>query len=253
MNTSKSVPLTETIPHFVHNLMPRIPRRRLLAACALLPVCFLFLLVLRQSDPISDLESAKAKWAATGITDYRIVVEFPRPFLTCKQDFEVRGTNVSHKFKDTCTMGSAVTGTRSTIWPTVATLFNQIEESQKNQLCGPNGCVCDGPIVTDVVYDPERGYPQKITYTLRQDLRSRDPQYWLAMIDGSLANCPQVTYVGQTIRVTSLEAVPPLVEQLAESTPEIGVGDPGKPEVTNEGTPEISLSDAIKPKATATP
>ena len=105
----------------------------------------------------------------------------------------------------------------------------------------------------DVVYDPEHGYPQQITYTLRQDLRSRDLDYWLAFLNGSLANCPQVTYVGQTIRVISLEALPPLVEQLTESTPEIGIGDPTKPETTVEATPEISLGDSITPKVTATP
>jgi hypothetical protein len=250
MNTSKSVPLTETIPHFVHNLTPRIARRRLLAACVSLPVCFLLLLIVRQFDPITDLETAKARWAATGISDYRIVVEFQRPYLTCQQDFEVRGTDIGYKHKDTCNMGGAITGNRNTNWPTVANLFDRIEDGQKTQQCGPNGCICDGPIVMEVVYDPERGYPQEINYTLRQDLRSRDLQYWLAMLNGSLAQCPQVTYIGETIRVTSLEALPPLVEQLSESTPEIGIGDPTKPEATVEAAPEISLGDAIKPEIT---
>ena len=108
-----------------------------------------------------------------------------------------------------------------------------LERREKNPQCGPNGCICDGPIVMDVIYDPEHGYPKQITYTLRQDLRSRDLQYWLALLDGSLANCPQVTYIGQTIRVTSLEALPPLVEQLSEATPEISIGEAIKPEVTD--------------------
>ncbi len=253
MNTSKSVPLTETIPHFVHKLIPRIPRRRLLAACALLPVCFVLMLMVRQSDPITDLETARARWAATGIIDYRIVVEFQRPYLTCQQDFEVRGTDIGYKHKDTCSMGGAITGSRSTNWPTVANLFARIEDSQTNPQCGPNGCICDGPIETEVIYDPERGYPQQITYTLRQDLRSRNLEYWVALLNGSLANCPQVTYIGQTIRVTALEALPPLVEQLNEATPEIGLGDSNKPEATPESTPETSLGDTIKPKPTATP
>ena len=57
-------------------------------------------------------------------------------------------------------------------------------------------------------------------------------QYWLALLDGLLANCPPVTYIGQTIRVTSFEVLPPLVEQLTESTPEIGIGSLIKPEST---------------------
>ena len=237
MNTSKSVPLTETIPHFVHNLIPRIPRRRLLAACAFLPVCFILLLIVRQSDPITDLETAKARWAATGITDYRITVEFQRPYLTCQQDFEVRSETISHKYKDTCSMGGAVTGSRNTGWPTVANLFARIEDAQANPQCGPNGCICDGPIEMQAIYDPERGYPQQISYTLRQDLRSRNLEYWLAMLNGTLANCPQVTYIGQTIAVKSLNPLPPLVEQLSESTPELNIGAPTKPEATPETTP----------------
>src|SRR4051812_23042644 len=111
MNTSKSVHLTETIPQFVHNLIPRLTRRRLLAACALLPVfLILFLaLIMRQSDPITDLESAEARWEATGISDYRITVEYQRPYSSCQQDFEVRGTTIGYKHKDSCNIGP-VTG-----------------------------------------------------------------------------------------------------------------------------------------------
>ena len=146
-------------------------------------------------------------------------------------------------------MGGAITGSRSTTWPTVDNLFARVEDGQKNPQCGPNGCICDGPIEMSVTYDPQRGYPQQITYTLRQDLRNRDLGYWLAMLDGSLANCPQVTYIGQTITVTSLESLPPLVESLTEATPEVGVGEPTKPELTPEVTPQIS--EGIKPENTA--
>ena len=94
----------------------------------------------------------------------------------------------------------------------------------------------------DVVYDSQRGYPLQIAYTLRPDLRSRDLQYWLAMLDGTLTNCPPVTYIGQTIRVTNLDALPPLAERLTEATPEIGVGNPAKPETSIEGSvkPEVT-------------
>jgi len=251
MSISKSVHLTAAIPQFVHKLIPHIPRRRLIAAWALLPILFLVLLVLRQSDPITDLETAKARWAASGITDYRIAVEYKRPYLTCLQDFEVRGVNIGYKHKDTCNMGSAVTGNRSPTWPTVANLFDRVENGLKSPQCGPNGCICDGPIEMTVTYEPQYGYPQQITYTLRQDLRTRDLGYWLAMLNGSLANCPQVTYVGQTISVTSLTPLPPLVENLAEATPEVGVGNPVKPELTPEATPQISIGEAIKPEVTS--
>lgn len=250
MNTLKSVHSTVTIPQFVHNNMPHISRRWLLTACALFPILFITLLVLRQSDPITDLEAARARWAATGITDYRIKVEFQRPYSTCQQDFTVRGASIAYKYKDSCRSVGVITGNRATLWPTVENLFGRIEDAQKNAQCGPNGCVCDGPIEVTAIYHPDKGYPQQITYTLRQDLRTRDLQYWIAMLDGTLGNCPQVTYIGQTINVVSLEPLDPLVEQLSEPTPEVGVGSPFKPELTPDKTPEVSIGEAIKPEAT---
>ena len=238
MSISKSAHLTAITPQFVRKLTLRIAHRWLfVAACVLLILVFTSLLVLRQSDPLNDLEAAKARWAASGITDYRITVEFQYPYSSCKKDFEVRGSSISYKYKDTCRFGGAITPNRNNDWPTIDVLFSRIEDSLKNPQCGPNGCVCDGPIELGAVYDPERGYPQQITSTLRQDLRSRDLQYWLAVLNGSLANCPPVNYIGQTIRITAFEALPPLVEQLTESTPEISIGDAIKPQVTPETTP----------------
>lgn len=241
MSISKSVYLTAIIPLFAYRLKlnPHFSRRRLIAVCALLPLLLIILLVLRQSNPMNDLETARVRWAATGITDYRIVVEYQRAYLTCQQDFEVRGATIGYKHTDSCNIGGAITGNRSSTWPTVEHLFNRIEAGQNKPQCGPNGCICDGPIEMTVAYDPQRGYPTQITYTLRQDLRSRDLSYWLAVLDGSLANCPQVTYIGQTIRITSLTQLPLLVDSLAEATPEVGVGEPSKPEIT----PQISIDE----------
>lgn len=216
-----------TVPH--HRLV--ISRRWLVGTVLLLLLLLVLLLVLRQSDPLSDLEAAKNRWVASGITDYRIVVDFQRPYLSCLQDFEVRGVDIGYKYKDTCNLGVTVLRP-NTLFPAVANLFARIEDAQKNPQCGPNGCVCDGPIEWAVTYDSTLGYPLQITTTLRQDLRTRDLQYWIAMLDGSLAACPPVTFIGETIAVKSLEVLPPLVEQFNEATPEIGIGNPIKPEST---------------------
>ncbi len=208
-----------------------LPRRWVLVIALLVPLLVMLVFILRQSDPLSDLEAAKVRWAATNITDYRIVVDYKRPYLSCQQDFEVRGVDISYKHKDSCGFGGAVTRPNAN-WPTVANLFARIEDAQKNPQCGPNGCICDGPLELSASYDSERGYPVQMTYTLRQDLRTRDLQYWLALLDGSLAKCPQVTYIGQTISVTSLEMIAPLVDQLSEATSEISIGNAIKPEAT---------------------
>lgn len=159
------------------------------------------------------------------MTDYRIVVTFERPYSTCQQDFDVRGNNIDYRHKDSCSVGGAITQKPGLVYPTVDNLFVRIEDALNTPQCGPNGCVCDGPIEMTTTYDATYGYPLEIVYTLRTDLRTRDLQYWLALLDGSLANCPVITYGGQTIRVTSLEPLKPLVQQLAEATKEPLLGD----------------------------
>lgn len=199
-------------------------------------LCSLFVLVffVRQTDPLGEFEAAKARWEASGMPDYRIVVTFERPYSTCQQDFDVRGDEIAYKHKDSCSVGGAITSRPGMVYPTVDNLFARIEDGLKNPQCGPNGCICDGPIEMMATYDADRGYPLEIVYTLRQDLRTRDLQYWLALLDGTLANCPAVTYIGQTIRVTSLEPLEPLANQLAaEATKEplLNDGADEKPKV----------------------
>ena len=230
MNTLNSARSNAVPPVTLSKLRFRLSRRWW-AGFSLAALALLTLLV-RQSDPLSALNAAKAQWAASDMTDYRILVTFDRPYNTCQQDFEVRGVDIGYKYQDSCSVGSAVVGHPAAVYPTVDNLFVRIEDSLTMPQCGPNGCICDGPIEVTASYDTQYGYPLEIVYTLRQDLRTRDLQYWLALLDGSLATCPQVTYLGQTIRVKSLEPLQPLAEQLAESTKEplLNDGANGKPE-----------------------
>lgn len=234
MNTFNSARSTATFPLVLPQPRLRLPRGWWAGFSA--AALALLILFNHQSDPLGTLEAAKAQWAASGITDYHIVVTFERPYNSCQQDFDVRGTDISYKHKDSCSVGGAVIGRPGIAYPTVDNLFTRIETSLTTPQCGPNGCLCDGPIEVTASYDAELGYPLEIIYTLRQDLRTRDLQYWLALLDGSLANCPQVTYLGQTIRVTSLEPLEPLAEQLAEATKEplLGDGTNEKPKTTSE-------------------
>lgn len=210
-----------------------------------MPACLTFIilflvLALRQTDPLTELAAAQERWAAQGISDYRILVEFKRPFNTCRQDFKVQGATIAYKFADSCTLGAVAIGGNDDRLPTVARLFAQVEGSLKNPQCGQNGCVCDGPVEVTVTYDPQRGYPQQIIYELRPDLRWRYLDYWIAQLNGSLALCPPTAYVGQTITVLELDVSP-------ATTPEQSA-----PEKSDEGekAPSSSIGEAIKPEAT---
>ncbi|MEZ4668395.1 MAG: DUF6174 domain-containing protein [Anaerolineae bacterium] len=197
-------------------------------------------MLLRQANPHSELAAARERWAAQHITTYRIEVEYQRPFNTCQQDFKVEGDTISYKFSDSCTLGAAaVSGSADDKLPTVARLFDQLEHDLNNPACGQNGCVCDGPIEMRVTYDPQRGYPQQIIYELRPDLRWRYLEYWIAQINGGLAQCPPTAYVGQTITVLSLEAAP---------TPNEPAPSQEKP--NKEDKPLSSIGAAINPEVT---
>jgi hypothetical protein len=167
------------------------------------------------SLPTTQLAAAQARWAANGTSNYRIVVAYSVPLYECEQDFEVRGGKVSYRYRDECPTNpvAGASGGLASLY-TVQRLFERIDDTLKGPACGPNGCICDGPIQLDVSYHPQLGYPQRITWALGQEQRWRYIDFWLAQLSGR-AQCPPVTYIGETIEVLSLEMLPP------EATPEV--------------------------------
>jgi hypothetical protein len=195
--------------------MSRQARRIALAAGGLLAAAAL---VGWLTSPARTLAEARARWEAAAIRDYRIVVFWDRELLDCEQDFEVRGSLVSYRHKDTCNIGSPAVGRTPTL-PTVDVLFGQVEAALNEPACGQNGCICDGPIEMQVEYDPARGYPARIQTVLRPDWRWRDPAFWLAGVRGDLAACSPTVFIGQTIRVLSLEPLKPQESDKSEKQP----------------------------------
>jgi hypothetical protein len=170
------------------------------------------------TSPAQALAAARARWETAAIRDYRIVVFWDRELLDCEQDFEVRGGAVSYRHKDTCNMGPGAVGRTPTL-PTVDVLFGRVETALNEPVCGQNGCICDGPIETQVEYDAARGYPARIQTVLRADWRWRDPAFWLAGLRGDLAACSPTVFIGQTIRVLSLEPLTPPAPDKSEKQP----------------------------------
>jgi hypothetical protein len=179
------------------------------------------LLILSAQGPFVDpLAAARERWTTSGYTDYRIVVEYAQPYFVCFMDFEVRAEKVTYAHQDTCNFGfntSANPNNRSLSWPTVRNLFAQIEREQSAPRCGPNGCACDGPIEVTVTYDPTLGHATDLVYRLRPELRWQYPEFWDALINNTLQDCPRSQYVGQRIRVLSITALPPITPTPHES------------------------------------
>ncbi len=115
---------------------------------------------------------------------------------------------------------------------TVAELFARAERAISAPECGPNGCICDGPIIVDVVYDSALGYPQRLDYRVSPENRWRYLEFWLSQFSGA-PPCRPVTYVGQSITVVTLKPLKPPVNLgglVDDLTPEATTEDAGTPE-----------------------
>lgn len=228
-------------------------RRRWRVLLILFLVIAVAAFVVYRTTPLARLADARAQWASNGLSDYRIIVEYELPLYSCQQDLDVRNGEVDYRNQDSCRM-TPVLGANQGIMEmlTVNGLFARVEQAVTTPECGPNGCVCDGPITVDVTYDAEMGYPQVLNYRLAPEDRWRSLEFWLAQISGS-PPCPPASYIGQIITVTSLEPLKPQVEMgnlFGEATPEL---DPPKPtmemgNLLDELTPDVeSATPEVKP------
>lgn len=108
-----------------------------------------------------QLTAAKQKWQKNSVSHYRLTLNYSH-LNDCQQDVEIKDEKVISRQKNTCSEIPSV--------QTVTELFQHIE-SANNQECGPNGCVCDGPLAVNVVYDSQLGYPRQIEMRLQPQKR----------------------------------------------------------------------------------
>ncbi len=169
------------------------------------------------SSPLTRMNAARAQWDSTGIHDYRIVAKYEIPFFDCQQDLEVRDEEITYRYEDGCGGGNAPFDALI-----VSNLFKRIEANATNPACGANGCACDGPIGIDVIYDPERGYPQQLIYRTMPELRWHYLEYWQAQFSGNPV-CPlsaknALPPSSETITVLSLKPLKPAKTELGIGT-----------------------------------
>jgi hypothetical protein len=106
-----------------------------------------------------DVEDHRQLWFNQRITKYEIGVRFKMAFLSfpgsttfqCAQKLIVDENRITQIILNTCGEDSFLT---------VDKLFSMIEEKVKSRLCDPEGCKC-GPMVVDVVYDPQYFFPKE--------------------------------------------------------------------------------------------
>ncbi len=169
------------------------------ACCALMTTLFVLTPSAAQSDGNLELERARDLWLAQKLQEYRIVVQQQIGAATCQQDIEVRGERIVDVRQNNC--GQPATWTASHLFAWVSQLKRQGTQCYPSEQL----CACRLFQSTTATYDPQRGYPQHVVYSLRMqpNLISRD--YWqYALNINSLPNCDQ----GQgdiVVKVLSLE------------------------------------------------
>lgn len=131
---------------FVRNLA-------LLGGAALLLVCAALGLYTRQTTPHQALEAARARWEARPFDVYRLQMTVHRPAGgTCLQDVEVRGSEVTTIYRNTCFEPPV----------TIDTLFVRIEQfnrSYEANCADRGGQICHA-VRVEAAYHGRYGYPE---------------------------------------------------------------------------------------------
>jgi Family of unknown function (DUF6174) len=141
------------------------------------------------SSSSPQLVKAQKRWEKQAVFHYRLNINYSH--INCQQQVEIKDEKVIGVRQNTC----------STILPqTVTQLFQQIELFADSKKCGPNGCVCDGPIGVNAIYDTQFGYPRQIEISLKPEKRWLYPEYWKSAF--TVRACTLVGFVDQKITVS---------------------------------------------------
>jgi hypothetical protein len=160
-----------------------------LAAAAILALV-LTSLHLAQVRTTPSTQAPRARWDARDFTAYRIRLDaVARVERDCEWPANEWCHTITSDARTVCEVevhtdqvlqwlqGSPDRGCSAV---TVEQLFELIDRVPPQPVdCGPNGCVCDGPIVTEARFHPELGYPLLIGSRVAPEFRSHYPEFWL--------------------------------------------------------------------------
>jgi hypothetical protein len=108
--------------------------------------------------PAMLFSMAQQTWKRQQPTHYQMTVDYNSlsTFRACQQQVVVKNEIVVRVLENTCESIGFPSNAM-----TISDIFALFRSAAIGQTCGPNGCVCDGVIQVDAVYDPI-GYPRRI-------------------------------------------------------------------------------------------
>ena len=110
-----------------------------------------------QANPVYQFRDARARWETRPFRHYRLSANFTTHLAQCHYDIEVRDEQITHTFGLTCLSAQSV----PTL--TIDGMFQNFERFTTQRLCAATGCYCDGTYVLRATYDPDWGFPRRIT------------------------------------------------------------------------------------------
>jgi hypothetical protein len=156
-----------------------------------------------QRARLDQLTAAQQRWATLGLRHYRLAITQTDLGLRCQAVVEIRDTTIVAVEQNTC----------QTLPSTVDDLFHLIERHTTEQICGPNGCPCDGLLVANATYDPALGYPQQVS--IQPDPVRRTPWPLRERLRHALQGGGWGALTGESMACTAIGMIDPQVEVLA--------------------------------------
>jgi hypothetical protein len=150
-----------------------------------------------QNSPAYQYRAARDRWETHRLKHYRIAANYSTNWAQCHYDIEVRDEEVRHVYGVTCLSAESA----QTL--TVSGIFRTFERYATGRVCAATGCYCDGTYALRATYDPEYGYPQRMT--------TRFVRNWLDdLAHGQFRkmSCLRADLTVERIEVVSLEPLP---------------------------------------------
>lgn len=135
---------------------------------------------------IIELKNSQSKWESNGLSYYmlRVKVTEQASKSTCFWELEIQNESIVRRIVEECDEKIEVDGELKNLYyaePLISNMltatgvenfFEILRGNLSEEICGPNGCECDGHYDYEIQYHPTLGYPVSIHQTMALPVRN---------------------------------------------------------------------------------
>jgi len=127
-------------------------------------------------EKAKEIQNRTQVWSEQKITRYKMGIQFSY-ISRCAKELVIENDKVVQVIKDDCTQSDF------SKFNTIDDLFALLKAEIDSKHCGPNGCDCDGPSISDIVYDEKYKFPKMATPASHPEERWRFEKHSLILPD----------------------------------------------------------------------